>query len=239
MHKLSLPILLGLALLLAVSAPQARAQAQQNIDLALAGGQGFSPALSYTRLYGKKFKLGLGLRLTSYFGSDLEATTAPARLTSGKASLAALFAENIPAQIDTFRLGTAQTNALNLNIHLQYSLTAKLEVGFSIDALGFTFGGEQSGRLAARQSDAQGQANHGATYTAQPTSFNLLLISDSDRGSLNSELYARYWLSDHWGLRAGLSFQFVEYTASRNLAFDNDRFRAKVLLPMLAVSYKW
>lgn len=238
MKKPFLPVFLVSMITLAVSIlPEAHAQ--QTADLALAGGQGFSPALSYTRLFGKKFKFGAGLRLTSYFGSDLEATTAPARLTSGSASLAALFSETIPTQIDTFRLGTAQTNALNLNLHLQYSLTPKLEVGFNIDALGFTFGGEQSGRLAARQSDAQGLANHGGTFTARPTGFNLLLISDSDRGSLNSELYARYWLSDHWGLRAGLSFQFVEYTASRRLAFDNDRFRAKVLLPMLAVSYKW
>lgn len=215
------------------------AQSYQVADLALAAGQSVSPAFSYSRLHGKRFKFGAGIRLTSYFGGAADATTAPAKLTSGKASLAALFSENIPTQIDTFRLGSTQTNALNLNLQLQYSITDKLELGFNIDAIGVTFGGEQSGRFTARQSDAAGQANNGATVTAKPASFNLLLISDSDLGSLNSELYARYWLNDHWGVRAGLSFQFVEYKTSRKLAFDNDRFRSKILLPMLAVSYKF
>jgi hypothetical protein len=225
--------------LLGLSGHGALAQSYQVADLALAAGNGFSPAISYSRLYGKKFKIGAGIRLTSYFGGATDATTAPAKLTSGKASLAALFSESIPAQIDTFRLGSTQTNALNLNLHLQYSITDKLELGFNIDAIGVTFGGEQSGRFTARQSDATGLANNGATVTAKPTSFNLLLISDSDLGSLNSEIYARYWFNDHWGLRAGLSFQFVEYKTSRKLAFDNDRFRSKILLPMLAVSYKF
>jgi hypothetical protein len=231
------PILL--ALLFVLLAQGAWAQAVQTADVALAGGQGFSSAFSYSRLYGKKFKFGFGLRLTSYFGGATDALTAPAKLTSGKESLAALFSESIASQIDTLRLGNLQTNALNVNLHLQYSVTPKFELGFSIDAIGLTFGGEQSGRFTARQSDATGLANNGVMFSAKPTSFNLLLISDSDLGSLNSELYARYWLNDHWGLRAGISFQFIEYKASRKLAFDNDRFRSKVLLPMLAVSYKF
>jgi hypothetical protein len=63
-------------------------------------------------------------------------------------------------------------------------------------------------------------------------------VSDNDLGSLNSELYARYWVNDKIGFRAGLSFQFVEYTTDKVLTFENDRFRTKNLLPMLAISYK-
>lgn len=212
-------------------------------DVALAGGSGFSPALSYTHFYGVgqkgKFKIGWGVRFTSLFASDVQARTAPASLTSGKQSLAALFSEDIVTQIDTFRLDKIGTNALNLSINLQYSVTPKLELGFNIDAIGFTFGGKQTGTFIAKQSDATGKSNNGKTFSAKPTTFNLLLISDSDYGSLNSELYGRYWVSDKIGIRAGLSFQFVEYTTDKKLAFDNDRFRRKNLLPLVAVSYKF
>jgi hypothetical protein len=212
-------------------------------DVALAVGDGFSPALSYTHLYGVgskgKFKIGWGGRLTSLFASDVRARTAPASLTSGKQSLAALFSEDIATQIDTFRLDRVSTNALNLSINLQYSVTPKLELGFNIDAIGVTFGGKQTGTFIAKQSDATGKSNNGKTFSAKPTVFNLLLVSDSDYGSLNSELYGRYWVSDKIGIRAGLSFQFAEYTTDKKLAFDNDRFRSKTLLPMVAVSYKF
>jgi hypothetical protein len=210
-------------------------------DVAVAVGTGFSPAVSYTQLYSKKkFKYGFGVRLTSYMGGQTDLITAPAKLTAGKESLAAFFSsQKITSQLDTLRLTNAQTNALNLSVNLQYSFTPKLEVGFNIDAIGFSFGGQQSGTFIAKQTDTQGRSNHNKAAQGSPTSFNLLLISDSDRGSLNSELYGRYWLNDKWGVRAGLSFQFVEYTATKKLAFDNDRFRSKVLQPMIAVSYKF
>lgn len=234
-----------LALVAGLPLPSA-AQAQRSYrsaDFALAAGAGVSPAFSYTQLYGVgakgAFKIGWGLRLTSFFAKQTDARTAPASLTSGKQSIAALFSEDIVNQIDTLRLERVQTNALNAVIHLQYSLSPSLELGFNIDALGFTFGRSQSGRLLAQQSDAEGRAKHNQVFGAKPTTLNLLLISDSDFGSLNSELYARYWVNQTIGIRAGASFQFVEYTTTQTLAFGNDRFRKKTLLPMLAVSYRF
>jgi hypothetical protein len=233
-------LLLSVALLPLATIAQ---KSYRSADVALAFGQGFSPALSYSHLYGigskGAFKVGWGVRLTSFFSGSLQARTAPASLTSGKQSIAALFSEDIVSQIDTFNLAKAQTNALNAVIYLQYSLTPKLEVGFNIDAIGLTFGGRQSGTFRAKQSDATGRANNDKVFTAKPTVFNLLLVSDSDLGSLNSELYARYWVNDRIGVRAGLSFQFVEYTTAQKLAFDNDRFRNKSLLPMVALSYRF
>jgi hypothetical protein len=215
------------------------AQNYRTADVAVAVGTGFSPAVSYSQLYGKKFKYGWGLRFTSYFGGQTDARTAPAKLTSGKHSIVAMFSEDINGQIDTLRLNKVQTNMLNLSIHLQYSITPKLEAGFNIDAVGLSFGGKQTATLIAKQSDAQGRTNHNKVHEGSPTNLNLLLISDSDVGSLNSELYGRYWINDKIGIRAGLSFQFAEYTTTKKLAFDNDRFRAKILQPMLAVSYKF
>jgi len=212
-------------------------------DVGISAGNGFTGALSYNKYYGLgrsgRFKVGLGLRFNTYFAGQNDHRTAPASLTSGKSSFAALVADDIVGQIDTLRLSNSQVNSLNLNIHLQYAVLKKLEVGFNIDAVGFSFGGQQKGVFLARQSDATGRGNNGKTdIAAKPTPFNLLLVSDSDMGSLNSEIYARYWINDKWALRGGLSFQFWEYTTDRKLAFNNDRFRSKVLLPLIAVSYR-
>jgi hypothetical protein len=102
-------------------------------DVALSAIGGASTALSYNNLYGvgksKRFKIGWGVRLTSFFGKNLDYYTAPAKLTSGEVGPQVLFVENILSNIDTLKLTKTQTNALNLDIHLQYSFR-KLDVGF-------------------------------------------------------------------------------------------------------------
>lgn len=230
-----------------LAASMAFAQIPRNYataDWGVSAGKGFTGALSYNKYYGigqaGRFKIGWGLRLNTHFAGQTDHRTAPASLTSGKSSFAALVSEDIVSQIDTLRLSNSQVNSLNLNIHLQYAVFKKLEVGFNIDAVGFSFGKQQTGTFLARQSDATGRGNNGKTdITAKPTGLNLLLVSDSDIGSLNSEIYARYWINNKWAIRGGLSFEFWEYTANRKLAFDNDRFRSKTLLPLIAVSYRF
>lgn len=223
---------------------QALDKSYKTADVGVAAGNGFLSAFSFTKMYGvgktHKFKIGYGVRLSNYFGKDLSARTAPASLTSGKASIAALVSDDIVANIDTFQLKTLQTNSLNLSINLQYALSSKVEAGINIDAIGFSFGGKQSGSLISKRSKR--------TFTdgtlvseASPTSFNALLISDSDLGSLNSEVYARYWLTEKIGIRAGLSFIFSEYTTTKKVAVageQNDRWRYKGLLPLVAISFK-
>jgi len=207
-------------------------------DVAISAIGGISTAFSYNQLYGigksKRFKIGWGIRMTSFFGENLDYYTAPAKLTSGEFGPQVLFVENILSNIDTLQLTKTQTNALNLDIHLQYSFR-KLDIGFNIDAIGATFGGEQSGKFIAKST---GSKFNGTQQTAKPTAFNLLLVSDNDLGSLNSELYGRYWLKENIGLRFGASFQFTEYTTTQKLTFENDRFRNKALMPFVGISFK-
>lgn len=227
------------------SMAQGYEKSYKTADLALAAGKGFSPALSYTQMFGVgksyRFKIGYGVRLSSLFANDITTRTAPASLTSGKSSFAALVSEDIIANIDTFSMKKVQVNALNLSINLQYALSEKLEAGINIDAIGFTFGGKQSGSLVANASKRKFQDGT-VVSEAKPTAFNLLLVSDSDLGSLNSEVFVRYWVNDKIGVRGGLSFLFAEYTSDKkvNVAGEqNDRWRYKSLLPMLALSYKF
>lgn len=194
-------------------------------DLSLAAGTGFSPSLFVQALYGigksKKFKIGYGLRFTSFFGSNITATTAPADLTSD---------EN---KVDDFVLETAQANFLNTAIVLQYSFSQKFDLGFNIDVLGLTFGGEQHGDFSSKRA---GVAK--VHSTAKPTQTNVLLVGDNDRGSLNSEFFARYWLNEKWAIKAGASYTFVEYTTKQKMAFDNDRFRHKAMMGMVGITYR-
>jgi len=207
---------------------------QNYLDVALAAGNGGSLALSYQSLYGGRFKIGWGIRYTGFAGKTTELVTAPAKLTSGKTNPSVLFSETIESNLDTLTLNKVRTNALNAVINLQFAISKRFEVGFNIDAIGLSFGAQQTGRF---HSASESKTLDNSAQTAKPTSFNLLLVSDNDLGNLNSELYARYWLGDRVALRAGLSFNFVEYTTESKLTFDNDRFRYKSLLPMVAVSF--
>jgi len=181
----------------------------------------------------KRFKLGYGVRFTSQFGKNLDYLTAPAELTSETTGLGVLFSETIPENIDTVSFSKTQFNALNLAFYMEYAITKRWDVGFNIDVIGFSFGARQEGKYLS----SKRPANLSETQYANPTSLNLLLTSDNDIGSLNSEFFLRYWLKSNLGLRAGAGFLFTEYTTENKLRLDNDRFRNKALLLMFGLTY--
>jgi hypothetical protein len=240
MKILSIYIFLLAPLSLFAQKDYAAYQSGRHLELAFSGQSGqFAAALSGAKLYGigakKRFKAGFGLRFTAYAGNNQDFVTAPARLTSGKTGPTVLFTENIPENFDTLFLASSQINFLNAAIFLQYSILPRLDVGFNIDAIGFSFGAGQTGTFLARQSDEA--SLHNTRQAASPTSFNLLLTSDNDIGSLNSEFYLRYWVKPSWAIKAGYTFLFAEYTTSRELTYNNDRFRNKAGLFMLGFTY--
>ncbi len=220
------------------TAPPTGYKYNNNFDIALGAGSGqFSGALSWVHFHGigekKKFKIGYGIRFTSYFGSNQNYITAPAKIANKQTGPQVLFVDNFPENLDTLFIAKVQSNALNLSINLQYSFSPKFDVGFNIDAVGLSFGGKQTGKFIS----SIRPANISETQNASPTSFNALLISNNDIGTLNSELYARYWLSDKFGIKAGAGFLFTEYTTDNKLTFDNDRFRNKSLMGMIGITY--
>jgi hypothetical protein len=209
-----------------------------NFDLAIGANVGqYSGAISWVHLHGigkrNKFKIGYGLRFTTYTGNKLNYITAPAKLTSGKTGPSVLFSEINAANYDTLYVAKAQHNSLNASINLQYSLSKNVEIGFNIDALGVSFGAQQTGKFISTARPA----NISESQTAKPTTFNALLISDNDLGMLNSELYAKYWLTSKLAIKGGLGFLFTEYTTTNKLVLNNDRWRNKSLMPMIGISY--
>lgn len=207
-----------------------------NFTSALGDSQGSVSALiQYDWELGKKKKLafGVGARVTYYFGANQYYTTAPAELTSGSTGPFVIFKEDIEENIDSFLIKSPQANAVNLMINLRYKFNEKLMIGFNIDAIGFSFGSSKSGNYI--------NGVQGSMENAKPTSFNILLISDNDRGSLNSELYGKYYWNEKWGVKLAAQFLFTEYTTDtevQQFPEPNDRFRNKSLMFAVGVTHK-
>ena len=214
-------------------------------DVGVSAGSGkFAAALAWSHLHAigkkkQKFKIGYGVRFTSFTGANKYYTTAPASLTSTAQGLGTFFSDDIVENIDTITSATTLTNSLNVAIYFQYDVSSKFDVGFNIDAIGFSFGPAKEFNVISSSYD-QGQS---PIQRGSPTSFNLLLTSDNDIGSLNSEFYLRYWITKKIGVRAGFTFLFSEYRTDQNLSFDNgrienDRYRYKASMALIAISYK-
>jgi hypothetical protein len=210
-----------------------------------AAGQQFAFTGAYSLNWGidkrRKFRIGAGVRYTGYYANERDYVTAPAILTSRQTGPQVLFTEIYYENVDTLRLKTTYTNILNLYTSLEYRLVPKLDLGFNIDVFGFGYGRRSIGDYKAeRVGKDPGEESifNGSRQTAKPAPINLLLVSDNDLGSLNSEIYGRYHLSDKWAIRAGATFLFSEFTADRKLALDNNRYRYKSLLGMVGVTFK-
>lgn len=189
---------------------------------AIGSNQG-SVSVDYFHLWklgkSKKIEIGFGGRFTSYFGSSQYYTSAPASLAADE------------EKSDSLLVQSPQVNALNLAINIGYRISPKFGVGFNIDAVGFSFGGEKEGVYI--------NGNHGQTTSAKPTSFNILLVGNNDQGSLNSEFYLRYFFKEKLAVKLAYQYLFTEYTTEtkvQQLPEANDRFRNKASLFSLGIT---
>ncbi len=208
-----------------------------NASLALGDQQGslsFLALRNYTVAKSKNFEMGFGARFTSYIGLNQYFVTAPAQLTSGSTSPFILFRDNINGNLDSIIVKSAATHSLNAAINFGYKISKKIQLGFNIDLIGFSFGKTSTANYI--------NGNKGNNTTASPTAFNLLLVSDNDRGSLNSEFYGSYFFNKKWGVKLAAQFLFTEYTSAvkvQTFPQENDRFRNKSLLASIGVTYKF
>jgi hypothetical protein len=213
----------------------------QLIDLTATAGssQGLIAAsYVYNRRLGKqrKWEIGAGARWTSYKGVNSDFTTAPAKLSrSNTTPFIIVFAGQKTENRDTLSVHHPFVNALNASINVGYHFSDRWLAGFNIDLIGFSFGPARSATLTS-------QATAIPEPRAKPTAFNILLTGDNDYGSLDSEFFLAYGLSDHWSLKAVYSFYFAEYktTTVHQTAPDGSivtRFRNKVNSLGLGLAY--
>lgn len=224
------------SLFISSSFAQQQSHASNSIDLgiAFASSQGtLTGAYIHNWRLGKKqkFEIGVGGRLTTYAGANQYYSTAPAKLTSGSTGPGVFFKENITANMDTFLIARPQVLAINAMINFGYLITPKFYAGFNIDVIGFSLGQEKSGNYI--------NGSQGQNTTGKPTPFNLLLVSDNDFGTLNSEFYGKYKVNEKLSIKTGFQFLFTEYTTAtevQQFPEPNDRFRNKSGLFTLGVS---
>lgn len=190
----------------------------------------------------RKLKVGLGIRLTSTLGGrSLLYITAPAKLTSNQTGPGVFFADQVPENIDTLTIKGTQVNSLNTMLAIRYDVSRRVGLEFNIDLAGLSVGSNRNATL---------QYGSGVYSTrevsAHPTMANLLLISDNDLGSLNSFLNLTFQYRKNIKLTAGFSFLFSEYTiknapsyytSGSGMLIENNRFRAKSLMPGLGIYY--
>ena len=184
----------------------------------------------------RKWEVGFGIRSTSYFGTKKDFITAPARLSrSTTTPFIIVFAGQKTENWDTLTVQRPFVNSVNLSLNFGYNFNKRWSGGFNIDLVGFSFGRKSSAILTS----------NGTTRTepaAYVPSFNVLLTGDNDYGSLNSEFFLKYKLSEHWGIKAVYQFYFAEYKTNtvKQTAPDGtivDRFRNKANTFGAGVSY--
>ena len=233
--------------LVASSSALAQNKVQRNVnqfaDVTLGvGSSQYTGSASYVRNWklGKRKRLeaGFGARFTSYVGSNLYYRTAPAILTSGKTGPGVFFADDILPNIDSVLFPKSQVNMFNLTLNLGYNITKKISAGLNIDLIGFSFGKKQNGIYYANNFAT------GVPVAAKPTTVNLFLISDNDKGSLNSEFFAKYKWNDSWSVKLAFQFLFAEYTTTSKVQTTpggdtNDRFRKKMSGVAVGVAYSF
>ncbi|MBY0517275.1 MAG: hypothetical protein K2P81_10220 [Bacteriovoracaceae bacterium] len=186
----------------------------------------------FWRIGDSKFMWGVGVRGTSQWASDTGFTTAPSLLTTGQEGPHTIFLSDKKENIDDLRIQTSQVTSINIAAHLLYVHSSIWSFGTNIDVIGGSFGK----RVKAKYTPKSDASSYPSDVSARPTPLNLLLISDNDHGSLNSEFYARQDIGGGWGLKYALNFVFSEYTTTQRLRKNNDRFRHKALLPSFGVT---
>jgi hypothetical protein len=228
-------ILICLLTLPVISFAQSKTADYIDGTFAFAKNEG-SLAIHYAHMWklfkAQKIGLGLGARATSYLAANRYYITAPAELTSGSTGPFVIFKENIVNNIDTLLVKAPFVNSVNISINIHYQISPKLTAGFNIDAIGFSFGPKKQGNYI--------NGPTGSITQGKPTAFNILLTSDNDSGSLNSELFARYKVGNKWSAKLGATFLFTEYTTDTNVQTfpkANDRFRYKSLMLGLGMVY--
>ena len=203
------------------------------IDLSIASNldNTSAAALSFKKMYPialkNRFYLGFGLRATAAQINHQKFVTAPAKVSEGN-----FFKKQNEAKLDSFFVLSSTSFAINTAIYLGYQVSKKGFLEFNIDFAGITFGKNVTGTF-----ESYSLGNAPSQQSAKVTPYNLLLTGDYDIGTLNSEISFSYQLSDKLSIRPGVSFIFVEYTTNNKLAFNNDRFRKKSLIPMVGVTY--
>jgi hypothetical protein len=203
-----------------------------SFDLSIGIGKVTSGGLMFRKNFylgaSKKLVIAPGIRFGYAAAQSVDYISAPADITKDE------------AKVDTVTFGKTAIFSPNIALNIGYRFNDKFSFMFDIDVIGLSFGGVQSGVRKPGKNSALQQNTPTAGNIGNPTSPNILLVGDNDKGSLSSAFSLHYNINDKVGVKAGAGFMFTEYTTDSKLgAANNDRWRAKTLQVTVGVIYNW
>ncbi len=185
---------------------------------------GFIGGVGYFQDWGvlknKALRLGYGVRFTGFSGSDGNHASAPPAFWNDETMRDSLF------------VGSPQMNNIALYIGASYLIADRFELGFNIDALGYTFGGDKE----ATHTATSGNGAETAT-TVNPGSITALLWGPNDIGMVRSDFFVGYKFNDNWKARVGFGPLFTEYRTETELQEGNTRYRGTYGMISLGAVY--
>ncbi|MBE2247296.1 MAG: hypothetical protein IAE67_08560 [Candidatus Competibacteraceae bacterium] len=181
-----------------------------------------------------QLKLGYGIRLHALFGVNRKLVTAPAKLTRGVTGPIAIFSDKQKNNYDTISVSRPQTNAINVFFTIQYTFARRWDLGFVLDLAGMSFGPKQVATYVSSQNQP---GDYTQAQNAYPSGFNLLLLGDNNIGTLSTDLYLRFWITNKWAVTGSVQYVYNEFTTVNLLRLDNDRFRDQLFMGSLGVTF--
>ncbi|GAB3934617.1 hypothetical protein [Larkinella terrae] len=209
------------------------------------------PSITYYEMLnvGKEqlFSIGWTVKLNTFYGDNLNYTTAPAKLTREKTGFAALSAPIVPANLDTMRFDWVTATAVNFGLRAQVRV-GPIEVGAGADLLGIGFGKNREGRYRSSTGRFTATNTAGTVDTvsfraspkqfAQPQRINARLLGDNDLGSLSTEVYVRLRVMRRLGVKGGYQWITTEMRSSTvNIDDKNQRFRNRASMAYVALTF--
>lgn len=209
---LTVAIALFFGMFLQVQTTQAQEIKNPNNSIELGVGfasDAFVGGIGYYQDWGlgkkKAFRLGYGVRFSAYSGSDVTHISAPPEFYNDEAKQDSIFVSN------------PQMNNIAVYIGASYVIRERIELGFNIDAIGYTFGGDKDATFTSNGVET--------ATTVNPNSITALLIAANDIGMVRSDFFVGYKFNDNWGARLGYGLLFTEYRTETELQEGNTRYR--------------
>ncbi|WP_025761459.1 hypothetical protein [Dyadobacter tibetensis] len=217
--------LLILCLFSASLQAQSLSRVTSGLDLGL-GYQGtdkiWAPAIMYHQDLSLKhfpwMRLGWGVRTYGIYGG--------ASQLAPKASASAG---------DTLSLGKISTNGISFLISASVSF-GPVEIGANTDLIGLAFGTKRSALYTSASLDGEGAEFYNSYVKAGPSSLNALpLLLSNNNGQ--SEIYARIWFNNRFGVKLGYNFGQTSYSSVEKLDNGQTRFSTDYHYPYLGLTF--
>jgi len=129
--------------------------------------------------------------------------------------------------IDTLRFDRVQSASFNLYAQAEYYVLSWLSGGVNLDLVGITAGSEVEGRYGPGAESISSGYIAETDVNSRPTKANAFSFG-SQKGSLVSQIYARFEPSEQIAIKLGYSFVLTEYStletkgANQQFRFENN-----------------